>query len=236
LQYSERLKDSLPRVIDRIRSAETQSGRGSESVRLIAVTKGHPHEAVQAAISAGLADLGENRAEELVTKSAAFLEERTRWHLIGHIQSRKARLAARHADLVHSVDSLKLARKLSFQAAQIEKTLPILVQVNVSGEATKGGFSLGEALDSVLEIATLSGLELQGLMTMAPFGAESRVLSRTFGGLRRVLDEARSLGRGIGKELSMGMTQDLEVAIQEGSSMVRVGTALFGPRATSGRN
>ena len=230
MSYAERLRDNLPRLRDRIRRAETDGGRPADSVRLVAVTKAHPPEAVSAALGSGLRHLGENRVEELETKVRAFSGEDVCWHLVGHVQSRKAAGAARLADVVHSVDSLKLARRLNVQAAREGKRLTMMIQVNVSGEASKSGFPLSGAGEVTLEVAELENLQVAGFMTMAPLDADVGVLSRTFGGLRRLSEEVRSVSPLVGAELSMGMTQDLEVAIREGSTMVRIGTALFGPR------
>ena len=230
MSYGERLRDTLPRLRDRIRQAELESGRPAGSVRLVAVTKAHPTEAVSAALDAGLRHLGENRVEELAAKVRTFTGSEVTWHLIGRVQSRKAADAARLADVVHSVDSLKLARRLNLQAGREGARLTTMIQVNVSGEASKGGFPLDGAGEAILEVAELPDLDVAGLMTMAPLGADSVVLSHTFGGLRRVSEEARSVSSLVGAELSMGMTQDLEVAIREGSTMVRIGTALFGSR------
>ena len=237
--YAELLDRNLPEVRDRIARAELDAGRSPRSVRLIAVTKAHPVEAVEAALAAGLTHLGENRVEELEAKTRIIGREPT-WHLIGHVQSRKAKRAAACADLVHSVDNLKLARKLSravvegARGCEPGSELDILVQVNVSGEASKSGLDADGAVDTLLEMAELSGLKLAGLMTMAPFGADVGTLRRTFGGLRRTSEETRKATSRVGPELSMGMTGDLDVAIAEGSTMVRIGTALFGPRPRPG--
>lgn len=230
LNYDERLVANLPKVRARISAAEHHAGRGPGSVRLVAVTKAHGDEAVEAALRAGLYHLGENRVEELEGKRLRFREGRVVWHLIGHVQSRKARRAAACADIIHSIDSPGLARKVGAAAAERGAALTVLVQVNVSGERSKSGLRRSEALDGVLEISETDGLDVTGLMTMAPFGADASTLSRTFGGLRLVSERARALSARVGPELSMGMTEDMEVAIAEGSTMVRVGTALFGPR------
>ena len=230
MSYRERLAENLPGVRDRLAQAELDGGRKPGSVRLVAVTKAHGDDAVAAALDAGLTDLGENRVEELEGKVLRFSSRQVRWHLIGHIQSRKAKRAALNADLIHSMDSMKLARKVSVAATGDDSELGVLLQVNVSGERTKGGLARESALDVALEIAELPGLSVLGFMTMAPFGADVGTLSFTFGGLRTISERARALSSHVGPELSMGMTGDLEVAVAEGSTMVRVGTALFGPR------
>ena len=228
--YSERLAETLPGVRDRIARAVAAAGRDGASVRLIAVTKAHPLEAVEAALQAGLLDLGENRVEELEGKVSALGRGAATWHMIGHVQSRKARQAFALSDLIHSVDSAKLAQRLARTAHEEGRVAHVLAQVNTSGEAAKSGFDLSGAVDEVLQLSELPGLEIDGLMTMAPFGAPEAVLSRAFGGLREIHEQLRAQSGQIGPELSMGMTNDLEIAIREGSTMVRIGTALFGPR------
>jgi pyridoxal phosphate enzyme (YggS family) len=229
--YSERLAETLPGVRDRIARAVAAAGRDGNSVRLIAVTKAHPLAAVEAALQAGLSDLGENRIEELEGKVGALGREVATWHMIGHVQGRKAPQALAFSDLIHSVDSAKLALRLARIAREEGRVAHVLAQVNSSGEASKSGFELSRAVEEVLPLAELPGLKIEGLMTMAPFGAEEAVLSRAFGGLREIHEQLRAQSGRIGPELSMGMTNDLEIAIREGSTMVRIGTALFGPRA-----
>ena len=229
--YTARLAETLPRVRDRIAEAVQAAGRSDASVRLIAVTKAHPLEAVEAALQVGLSDLGENRVEELQDKVGMLGRGAATWHMIGHLQSRKARQALDLSDLIHSVDSAKLAERLARMAHEEGRVVRVLAQVNSSGEAAKSGFELSRAVDDVLRLAGLPGLKIDGLMTMAPFGADEAVLTRAFGGLREIHEQLRAQDERIGPELSMGMTNDLEIAIREGSTMVRIGTALFGPRA-----
>ena len=224
------VRDRLSRVRDRIAAAAARSGRGAEAVRIVAVTKGHPHGVVEAALAAGLRDLGENRVEELARKSPRFEGRGVVWHMIGHVQSRKAGGAAGLAALIHSVDSLRLAGRLSRRGEAEERRIAVLVQVNASGEATKGGFPEAEALDGIGRVAALPGLRVRGLMTMAPFTSDERALRDTFRRTRRVLDAAAAIDGVEGRELSMGMSNDFEVAIEEGSTMVRLGTTLFGAR------
>jgi PLP dependent protein len=228
--YHDRLAETLPRVRERIRGAERAAGRSEGSVRLVAVTKGHPFEAVRAALAAGLTDLGENRVGELETKVEAFGSNAATWHMIGHVQSRKARRLVGIADLVHSVDSLRLAEKLSRAAVDEGRVVDVLAQANTSGEASKGGFEGEEAVEEIVRMAELPGLNVQGLMTMAPFVDDERVLGETFERLRLLLERLHEAGGRVGGELSMGMTNDLEIAVREGSTMVRIGTALFGER------
>jgi len=228
--YRERLAETLPALEERIETAVSRAGRERVSVRLIAVTKSHPVEAVEAALQAGLTDLGENRVSELESKVHHFGCDTVTWHMIGHVQSRKASRVTAVADVVHSLDSTKLAGKLSRAAVDEGRTLHALVQVNTSGEEAKYGLSTAEAEDRVAEMAELGGLRIVGLMTMAPFVDDEAVLSRAFRRLRELSERLRSGGVGLGAELSMGMTNDLDIAIREGSTMVRIGTALFGER------
>jgi len=199
-------------------------------VRLIAVTKSHPVECVKAALGAGLKDLGENRVEELEAKVEQFGADAATWHMIGHLQSRKARRAIAVADMVHSVDSLKLAQKVSRAAEDDGRLVEVLAQVNTSGEESKSGFTVDSASEEIAEMAELPGLRVNGLMTMAPFVDDEAVLVTAFASLRRLSESLVSAIDGFGTELSMGMTNDLDIAIREGSTMVRIGTALFGPR------
>lgn len=234
--YGERLRERVPRLLERMAEAARAAGRDPAQVRLVAVSKGHPIEAVRAALDVGLTDLGENRVEELALKRAelgpldAARTRGARWHMIGHVQSRKAKTAAGLADLVHSVDSLKLAEKLSEAAGAAGRTLAVLVQVNTSGEASKTGLAPEQAEEAVLAAAELPGLAVEGLMTMAPLTDDERVLGRTFARLRQLRDRLSARSSRVGRELSMGMTNDFGVAIREGSTMVRIGTALFGER------
>jgi pyridoxal phosphate enzyme (YggS family) len=217
-------------VREQIASAEFSAGRAEGSVRLIAVTKSHPFECVEAALEAGLRDLGENRVEELEAKVEHFGADAATWHMIGHLQSRKAQRAVLVADMVHSVDSLKLARRMSSGLSEDRGVVEVLAQVNTSGEESKSGFSVASALDEIAEMSELPGLRVKGLMTMAPFVEDEVVLTTAFASLRRLSESLISTVDGIGPELSMGMTNDLDIAIREGSTMVRIGTALFGPR------
>jgi len=229
--YAARLAETLPRVQETIAAATESAGRPPGSVRLVAVTKSHPLEAVQAALAAGLSDLGENRVEELESKVAALGADAATWHMIGHLQSRKARRAIDVADLVHSVDSTRLAEKISRAASEDGRVVDILAQVNTSGEASKGGFELVGAVEEIANMAQLPGLRVNGLMTMAPFVDDEAVLGDAFRSLRSLSERLRDATDRVGPELSMGMTNDMEIAIREGSTMVRVGTALFGPRS-----
>ncbi len=233
------IADNIQRVHERIAAACARSGRDTSEVTLVAVTKQQPVEAMLAAVAAGLQQLGENRVEEAalkIPKVDAEAIQPVTWHMVGHIQSRKARQVAPLFDLVQSVDSLRLAQRLSRLAQARERDLPVLLEINVSGEASKYGFAgynwhKDEAVRQQLwqelsVVMALPGLEVRGLMTMAPFGAEEQVIRRVFAdmsALREALDANLP-------ELSMGMTDDFPVAIEEGATMIRVGRAIFGER------
>lgn len=228
---------------ERVAAAARRSGRAPDAVRLVGVTKTHPPELVAEALAAGLRDFGENRVQEAQGKIAALEGQRDaiRWHLIGHLQSNKARRAAELFDLVHSVDSAHLARALARGAAGRAAPLPVLLQVNVSGEASKDGFALAgwDARPDVLnaffgevdQVLALPELAVQGLMTIAPWGDDPQAARPTFRAARRLRDAlAKQFPAASWDALSMGMTDDFEVAIEEGATIVRVGRAIFGSR------
>jgi PLP dependent protein len=232
--YDERLKESLPAVEERIARARERAGR-QDAVRIVAVTKGHAPHAVSAATGAGLRDCGENRIAELESKIEELGRDAARWHLIGHLQRNKVRKALALFDVIHSIDSLRLAKELSDEAALAGMTVNGLIQVNASGEEAKGGIDVGDdvsaAVDAVREIVELPHLQIDGLMTMAPFVADESILRSTFSRTRRLLQRCNENIAGfMGKELSMGMTNDFEIAVEEGSTLVRLGTILFGER------
>ncbi|MBI3962817.1 MAG: YggS family pyridoxal phosphate-dependent enzyme [Deinococcus sp.] len=214
------LAANLARLRARIASACQHVGRDPSSVRLVAVTKGQPAALAQAAVDAGILDLGENRIQEALAKIP--LVSGARWHLIGHLQRNKVKHLAPFV-LIHSVDSVRLAQALTEQAQALGRSIAVLVQVNVSGESSKFGVSWEEAPDLLGWVRRLEGLALQGLMTIAPLGdAEA---ARPY--FHRLAQLARSEGL---EELSMGMSGDFAVAIEEGATVIRVGTALFGAR------
>lgn len=222
---------SLPEVREKVAAAAKRVGRSPSEIRIVGVTKGHPLEAVEAALEAGLQDLGENRIEELEEKAARVNAAGLRWHMVGHVQRRRAPALHGLAHLVHSLDSMRLAERLETTAPPGMGRLRVLVQVNVSSEATKGGFSAGECIPALERLVGSPGVDVQGLMTMAPFTDDEGVLRRTFSALRELNEEARErLPAYRGRELSMGMTNDFELAVEEGSTIVRIGTALFGER------
>jgi PLP dependent protein len=226
-----RLEGALEEVRDRVARAQERAGR-VDDVRIVAVTKGHPPETARAALRAGIRLLGENRIQELAEKVEAVGREVAEWHMIGHLQRNKARPGIRLFDWIHSVDSLRLATALSKEAVRVGGVVRGLLQVNVSGEETKGGFEDLEVVTALDTIAGLEGLEVHGLMTMAPWTDDEAVLRRTFRRTRELLEACARARPDVlrGRELSMGMTNDFEIAIEEGATIVRLGTVLFGER------
>jgi hypothetical protein len=231
------VQENLEQVMGRIEQAARNSGRDPDSIKLVVVTKTHPVELVQAAINAGAQYLGENYADEALPKIEALKEQAVQWHMIGHVQSRKAEMVCNSFDFVHTLDSLKLAQRYDRFAGQAGRKLPVLLQFNVSGEESKSGWeALQEAqweqfLPEVESIIALENLNVQGLMTMPPYRddpEEGRPYFRKLVQLRDFL--AKRFPQAAWEELSMGMSGDYEVAIQTGATWVRVGTAIFGPR------
>lgn len=226
---SERIQARLAEVRAGIEAATQRAGRAPGSVRLVAVSKNKPAEAIRAAYAAGQRDFGENYAQELEEKAAALADlDGIRWHAIGQLQRNKAKVVARIARFVHAVDREELAVELGRRASAAGVTLEALIEVNVSGEASKGGCvpaSLGELLGV---IRRLEGLRVVGLMTIPPASDEAEAARPVFAALRALRDEHG--GAAALPELSMGMTHDYPIAIAEGATMVRVGTAIFGSR------
>ena len=226
----------VEQLLGRIEEACTRVRRASDSVTLIAVTKTFPIEVVQAAYDAGLRHFGENRVQELVAK-ASVLPGKCRagdvyWHMIGHVQRNKAKEVVAHADLVHSVDSVRLAAELNRRAESADRVLPCLIQVNVSGEASKFGLT-PEAIPTFLnETSHFEHLQMAGFMTLASPAADPEQVRPQFRLLRRIGEQAADSHPGLFQlhYLSMGMSGDFEVAIEEGATHVRVGSALFGAR------
>ncbi|MCB9453889.1 MAG: YggS family pyridoxal phosphate-dependent enzyme [Anaerolineaceae bacterium] len=237
------ISEHIQRVQEQITTACARAGRDPSEVTLVAVSKTHPAAAVLAAVEAGLQHFGENRVEEASEKLPVVNQQVSApltWHMIGHVQSRKAKLVLPLFDVVHSVDSVKLAEKFSMLAGEQGQTLDILLEVNVSGEASKYGFeasgwerdaAVREAfIQQVAGVNALPGLRLRGLMTMAPIMVEAeqtRPVFASLAGLRATLVEALTIEL---PELSMGMTDDYPVAIEEGATLVRIGRAIFGER------
>jgi len=229
--YAARLEKTLPRVRRRVAEAADRADRSPDEIRLVAITKAHPLEALEAALDAGIRDLGENRVGEMEEKVAALGERDVRWHMVGHVQRRKAPRLLPFMDLLHSLDSMRLARRFQRVADDGDAPIRALIQVNTSGEDSKGGFTPGNLLDHLPEILELGALRVEGLMTMAPLTDDEGVLRETFRGLRVLRDRALDRVEGFeGRELSMGMTNDYAIAVEEGATILRLGTALFGER------
>lgn len=221
------LPDRLAEVRQRIGEAVRRGGHGQE-VRIIAVTKTHGPDAVVAAWNSGIEDVGENRIQEALSKMAAERSPPVRWHLIGHLQRNKVK-SADGFFLVHSIDSIRLAETVNAHAEATGRRQATLVQINVAGEETKGGFAPDELPSAADRLAAMKGIDVRGVMTMAPFGVSRGILQRVFSGARGA--RATLLERGLdARELSMGMSGDFEVAVEEGATMVRLGTVLFGER------
>ena len=232
------IRENHQRVLDQIAEAARRSGRDTGQVRLVVVTKTQPLAIVEAAIEAGVRILGENYPEEGVTKIQSLpAQTGVEWHMIGHVQSRKARLVTDHFALLHSLDSLKLARRLDRFAADAERVLPVLLELNVGGEESKSGWDASTDalfqtfLPEVAELLELPHLRVQGLMTMPPLGTEAEDSRRYFQQLRSLRDQlATRFPQTDWHELSMGTSTDYTVAVEEGATLVRVGTAIVGAR------
>ena len=217
---------------ERIKEAARGCNRAESDIRLVAVSKTMPAETVKEAIEAGMADFGENYIQEARDKFTALSAYPVSWHFIGHLQSNKAKYAVRMFDLIHSVDSLKLAKELDKFASKNDKVQQILIQVNVAREDSKSGVYVEDTIQLIKDIARLKNVAVKGLMTMPPyFNAPDRVRP-FFATLRQLRDQIQEENiPGISmQELSMGMTGDFEAAIEEGATLVRVGTAIFGER------
>jgi len=218
------IEQNVRNLQQRIARACERAGSSPEEVTLVAVTKTVQADAIDAAFNAGIKDFGESRVQEAKPKieQLHLLRPHLTWHMIGHLQTNKAKTAAGIFDIIHSVDSLKLAEILNDSS---QRKLPVLIQVNASAEATKGGFMLSEVNEAVRQIEKLSNLDIQGLMTIAPWVDNAEEVRPVFRQLRQLRD---ALGL---KHLSMGMSDDFEVAIEEGATLVRIGRAIFGERS-----
>lgn len=236
---SSEIKSNYNKVRQRIHHAAETTGRNFDEIELVVVSKGHSVNVVKAALDAGISTLGENYVEEAAQKIKAIQDQTAiNWHMIGHIQSRKARKVCELFDYVHSLDSVKLARRLNRFAADLGRKLPVLLECNVSGEKSKYGWMAWkeerweELLPEFTEINSMLNVEIQGLMTMAPLLQEienTRPYFRRLRGLRKFL--TLNIQEANWTELSMGMSADYPIAIQEGATMVRIGTAILGERS-----
>lgn len=224
------VRENIAWVLERIAAASRRSGRRPEDITLVAVTKTVPVERIQEAVDCGLQDLGENRVQELLAKQPHIAG--VKWHLIGHLQRNKVRQVWDRVTLIHSVDSLELAREIDKRATTAGRRVDILLEVNVAGEESKFGLTPEAVLPMVREVTGLPGVHICGLMTVAPLVAdpeEVRPVFQRLAALRREVDALHLPGVDM-TYLSMGMTNDFEVAIEAGANMVRIGSAIFGAR------
>lgn len=229
--------ERLEAVGRRVAAAADRAGRDPKSIRIVAVSKSQPAEVVRVGFQQGLHLIGENRVEETEAKRAQLADlGEIEWHMVGHIQSRKAERAAAAFDLVHSIDRLKIARRLDAACAELGKRLPVLMECNVSGEASKYGWPLSAPaawpaiVDDFSAVRLLPNLRVVGLMTVAPMEDDPERVRPVFRKLRQLRDFLDQQVPGDWSELSMGMTDDFEVAIEEGATLLRIGRAIFGPR------
>jgi hypothetical protein len=240
------IKSNLTQLRERIAEAAQRVGRDPEEVRLVAVTKTFPADVVLAAYEAGVRHFGENRVSEGISKITAIEPYMSgglpTWHMIGHVQSRKASRVVEYYDYVHSVDRAKIARRLSRYADETARTVPVLIECNISGEASKYGFALENweqdgtvqraFFAAVKEILALPALDVQGLMTMPPYVDDPEEVRPLFVSLRMLRNALQERFPSVSwHHLSMGMTYDFEVAVEEGATMVRIGRGIFGPRS-----
>ena len=228
------LEDSLAAVRQRIADAASRVGRRGEEIKLVAVSKTHPAETLRQAVSAGVHIFGENKVREAEGKIAEIGRDRAEWHLIGHLQSNKARRAVQLFDVIHSVDSLELATRLErICMEECREQLSVFVQVDLAGEETKSGIAEDNLNEMSAYLQTCKHLRFDGLMSLPPFFGEAENARSFFKRLKIIRDELllqNAFASGVG-ELSMGMSHDFEIAIEEGATVVRVGTAIFGERA-----
>ena len=226
------MKERIKEIRNRIEQTAVSCGRKPSDIRLVAVSKTVAPEQVKTAAAAGLLVFGENYIQEAMQKIDAIADSRLTWHFIGHLQSNKAKYAVRYFDLIHSVDSFKLAKEIDKQAEKRGKMQKILVQINIAEESTKSGIGADEAVSLVSDISRLENLAVKGLMTLPPFFNQPEKVRPYFRNLALIRDQIRteSIPNIEMSELSMGMTGDFGVAIEEGATLVRIGTAIFGGR------
>ncbi|HUG48703.1 MAG TPA: YggS family pyridoxal phosphate-dependent enzyme [Candidatus Limnocylindria bacterium] len=216
-------------VLQRIAEACARSGRDAGAVQLLAVSKAVPVERLRLAMAAGITELGENRVQEALAKAGEL--SGAQWHLVGHLQSNKARAAVQVFKVIQSVDSLALARRLdALSAGRSGGALPVYLQVNIDRDSGKAGFDPGDLDDGLAEVVALANLEVRGLMTVGRLVGAAEEARPTFRRLRELAGRLRAVQPGLGAGLSMGMSDDFEVAVEEGATVVRVGRAIFGER------
>jgi pyridoxal phosphate enzyme (YggS family) len=226
------LTENLASIQQRIHAACARAGRDASAVTLLVVSKTHPPETVRAAVEAGQLLFGENKIQEARAK-IPLCPGRARWQFIGHLQSNKVRDAVELFEMIQGVDSLAIAREISRRAAQAAKTMPILLEVNVAGEGSKFGYRPEQLLAELNELNTLPKIEIHGLMAIPPFTPTPENARPCFQRLRELKTSCENILGAPLPQLSMGMSGDFEVAIEEGATIVRIGTALFGERTSS---
>ena len=234
----ENILRNLEQVRSRIEQSARRVGRGPQEIRLVVVTKTHPVQVIETLLEAGVDCIGESYVEEAMPKIAALAgRSAVEWHMVGHVQSRKARQVCQNFQFLHSLDSLKLASHLDRFASDLDMTLPVLLECNVSAEESKFGWPAWdearwpELLSPITQILALPNLEVRGIMTIAPFGDDPGQARPYFSRLRKLRTFLSSNFQQVKwEELSMGMSADFEVAIEEGATMVRIGQAILGPR------
>src|SRR5215471_10490073 len=224
------IAENLGRVREQIASAAAKSGRSADDIELVAITKTHPADKVREAIQAGQTLFGESRVQEARTKIPE-LPSNSRWHFVGHLQKNKIRHALSLFEMIHSVDSLALAQDIDRIAEEGGLHPRVLLEVNVAGEGSKFGFALGQLRDQMEALLALSRLSILGLMTIPPLAKEPEASRKYFVQLRELHDRLQTEFRVDLTQLSMGMTQDFAIAVEEGATLVRVGTAIFGERS-----
>lgn len=225
------LKDNLTQVKDKITASALKAGRNPEEITLIAVSKTKPVDMIQEIYDLGIREFGENKVQEITSKSEVLPDD-INWHMIGHLQRNKVKAVLKKAVLIHSVDSIRLAKAISDEAVKLNITANILLEVNVANEDTKFGFSISETEERLREISVFPNLLVRGLMTSAPFVDNPEENREYFRQLKQLCVDlkAKNIDNTSMDFLSMGMTNDYEVAIEEGATHVRVGTAIFGER------
>ncbi|PKK83692.1 MAG: YggS family pyridoxal phosphate-dependent enzyme [candidate division Zixibacteria bacterium HGW-Zixibacteria-1] len=223
------IRENLEKINKNISEAARRSGRKPEEITLVAVSKTYPAEAITAAVGFGIADVGESRVQEAEPKIQS-LGKIARWHMIGHLQTNKAKKAVAVFDFIQSVDSLKLAEEINRQAGEINRKIDCLIEINSAGESSKSGLAPEMAAELIEKAGKLENIILRGIMTIGPLTDDRQLIRNAFRKTRRLFEDGRKSAGNQFDTLSMGMSDDYEIAIEEGSNMVRIGTAIFGSR------
>lgn len=223
------IRENLEKINKNISEAARRSGRTPEEITLVAVSKTYPAEAITAAVGFGIADIGESRVQEAEPK-ILNLGKIARWHMIGHLQTNKAKKAVAAFDIIQSVDSLKLAEEINRRAGEIKRKIDCLIEINSAGESSKSGLAPEMAAELIKKAGKLENIILRGIMTIGPLTDDRQLIRNAFRNTRRLFEDGRKLTGKQFDTLSMGMSDDYEIAIEEGSNMVRIGTAIFGER------